>query len=126
MDKMKEIEDYLFWYRREIDQKLSPTLAGRIYLDHIEYLLSKIEELEKRLHKAAGDISFWREQQNDSCKRVKELEGAEEERHRLSKLLIEARTRIVELLNAHYSKDPNNPDYFKLVEDDYKLCEFQP
>ena len=46
-EKIKEIKDYVFWYRREIDQKLSPTLAGRIYLDHIEYLLTRIKELEE-------------------------------------------------------------------------------
>jgi len=34
--------------------------------------------------------------------------------------------KIVSLLNARHSKDPNNPDYFKLVEDDYKLYEFKP
>ena len=35
---------------------------------------ARVKELEDQLHKVAGDISFWREQQNDSCKRVKELE----------------------------------------------------
>jgi len=34
--------------------------------------------------------------------------------------------RIVSLLNGHHSKDPNNPDYFRLVEDDHKLYKFQP
>ena len=33
---------------------------------------------------------------------------------------------IVSLLNDHHSKDPNNPDFFKLVEDDYKLYKFEP
>jgi hypothetical protein len=33
---------------------------------------------------------------------------------------------IVTLLNAQYDKDPNNPDFFKLVEDDHKLQEFKP
>jgi len=33
---------------------------------------------------------------------------------------------IVVLLNTKYDRDPNNPDFFKLVEDDYKLYKFEP
>jgi hypothetical protein len=40
----------------------------------IDCLLSKIKELEAQLHQAACDISFWREQHHDSCRKVIELE----------------------------------------------------
>lgn len=33
---------------------------------------------------------------------------------------------IVALLNAWSSRDPHTPDFFKLVEDNYKLCKFIP
>jgi len=34
--------------------------------------------------------------------------------------------RIVELLNAWSQRDPHTSDFFKLVEDDYKLYRFEP
>ncbi len=50
-EKIKEIEGFLFWYKKEISDGKIPSVAGKIYIDHVEYLLSKIMELEEGIKK---------------------------------------------------------------------------
>lgn len=52
---LKEIEDYLFWCKREISNDPIPTIAGKIYIEHIECLLSKNKDLESKLSKIKSD-----------------------------------------------------------------------
>jgi hypothetical protein len=70
-EKIKEIEEF---YKDEITRYDAMDVANRA-LDDIKYLLSYIKELEAQLHQAACDISFWREQQADTCQKTIELES---------------------------------------------------
>ncbi len=44
----REIMDYLFWYSREISNGGIPTLSGKIYVDHVQTLLSSLEKEKER------------------------------------------------------------------------------
>ena len=65
--------------------------------------IKEIEEVKQRYEKYKSNVSaypdFYRAWQDIGTllSKIKELEEVEEERHRFSKLLIEARIRIVEL-----------------------------
>ena len=132
---LKEIEGILVYYKDELrdqSEKYSILMAEDIYVEHVEWLISHIKELEEQFKFCGMRNIIGNARENAACKRalqaearIKELEGAEEERHRLSKLLIEARTKIVELREGieKVRKLVTDPDYSRLMieEELYKL-----
>ena len=107
MDEIKEIEEVKQRYEKYKGNAFAYPDFYRAWQD-IGILLSHIKELEERqkwIDEVArpthpDDERPWCSAYLDCRAKIKELENIEAERERLSKLLIEARMRIVELVEG--------------------------
>ena len=91
---MKEIEGILVYYKDELrdqSEKYSILMAEDIYVEHVEWLISHIKELEEQFKFCGMRNIIGNARENAACKRakqaearVKELETEARQRHRLA------------------------------------------